>query len=156
MLRIFTPKGEIAKWSKITEDLITSGPIGHESLGMLVGGIPFTHTSICGRFGRAHLRPLYGKLNAHPYADKLFNEDVDIQVGGYPRLGLLFPGLLSSRIPILISRPIPTRGESARIPAAVLIDVVYFRASLSGLSVFRKFLRMIGKQFQNRQHTFTD
>ena len=78
ILSIALPQDKITKWSQIIRDRIANGRTTSNHLGKLIGAFPFAETSVFGRFGRAILIPLRGKLEERPYSEILSAREIDI------------------------------------------------------------------------------
>ena len=78
ILHISLPKGKKGRWPQIRLDFALAESIARKDLEKLIGELPFTQTSVFGRFGRPLLTPLQGMLEIHPYAAKLRESEIPI------------------------------------------------------------------------------
>ena len=126
LLRITLPQDKITRWPQIALDHATSGQATHKELEKLIGELSFAQTSVFGRFGRALLKPLHGKLKERPYSEQLSDRERDILMWWAQSLRETIPRAISTK---------PTNREfiiytdaatSTKAVAALLLEVEEF------------------------------
>ena len=125
-LKIFLPRSKIIAWSGTILETISKGYIEHKPSEKLIGKLPFTQTSIFGRFGRTLLKFLHTKLHRKPYLGHLSEEEIDILLWWVASLRASIPRIVevtSTRHEVIIYTDAAT---STRIVAAIVLDVDIF------------------------------
>ena len=75
---ISLPRHKEEIWASIARDFSPKGAMRRKRSEKLIGGLPFTQTSVFGRFGRTALRPLRDNLKWRHYAVRLSAGEIDI------------------------------------------------------------------------------
>ena len=123
-------------------------------MGGLIGEFSFAQTSVCGRFGRALIMPLYGELNSRPYVNRLPPGDVDVLSGRVASIRGCVQGIIAIRAPFPESCIYTDAAKSTRALAAVIFEATEFRPQAALLLPFLRCLLRNGPQFSTRRHTF--
>ena len=125
-LRIFLPDDKILAWSALIDELIAARSTPHKQLAKLVGRVPFTQTSVFGRFGRTLLRPLHMKLRQPPFQEHFSPDELILLAWRAGPIRAARPRVIrlkSIRPEVAVYTDAAT---SASLIAAVVIDVVNF------------------------------
>ena len=125
-LKIFLPRSKIVARSDAILETISKGYIEHKPLERLIGKLPFTQTSIFGRFVGTLLKFLHTKLHHKPYLGHLSEEEIDILHWRVASLRASIPRIVevtSTRPEVIIYTDAAT---STRIVAAIVLDVEIF------------------------------